>query len=51
MFSPLGYLESMANYDRDLGEFAVRYASQNELDCETFVTEMRDWRLEAAELA
>ncbi len=44
------YLGSGANFDRALGEFAIRYARQNELDYEAFVTEIREGRLEAAEL-
>ncbi len=43
------YLGSGSNFDRSLGEFGVRYARQNELDYEAFVTEIRDGRLEAAE--
>jgi len=44
------YLGSSTNFELALGEFAVRYARQNELDYEAFVTEIRDGRLEAAEL-
>ncbi|TDI48884.1 MAG: DUF2252 domain-containing protein [Acidobacteria bacterium] len=44
------YLGSEANFDRALGEFAVRYARQNELDYEAFVTDIRNGRLEAVEL-
>jgi uncharacterized protein (DUF2252 family) len=44
------YLGSGANFDRALGEFAIKYARQNELDYEAFVTEIREGRLEAAEL-
>lgn len=44
------YLGLAANFDRALGEFAVRYARQNVLDYEAFVTEIREGRLEAAEL-
>jgi hypothetical protein len=44
------YLGSGANFDRALGEFAIRYARQNELDYEACVTEIREGRLEAAEL-
>jgi uncharacterized protein (DUF2252 family) len=44
------YLGSGSNFDRALGEFAVRYSRQNEMDYEAFVTEIRDGRLEAAEL-
>jgi uncharacterized protein (DUF2252 family) len=44
------YLGSGSNFDRALGEFAVRYSRQNELDYEAFVSEIRDGRLEAAEL-
>jgi uncharacterized protein (DUF2252 family) len=44
------YLGSSTNFERALGEFAVRYARQNQLDYEAFMTEIRDGRLEAAEL-
>ncbi len=44
------YLGSEATFDRALGEFAVRYARQNKLDYEAFVTEIRDGRLGAVEL-
>jgi uncharacterized protein (DUF2252 family) len=44
------YLGSGTNFDRALGEFAVRYERQNESDYEAFVTEIREGRLEAAEL-
>jgi len=46
----LGHLGSVAHLDRDLGEFAVRYVCQNELDYESFVTEIRKGQLEVAEL-
>jgi uncharacterized protein (DUF2252 family) len=44
------YLGSGSNFERALGDFAVRYARQNELDYEAFMTEIRDGRLQAAEL-
>ncbi len=44
------YLESSSNFERALDEFAVRYARQNELDYEAFMTEIRDGRLAAEEL-
>ncbi|MEE8407509.1 MAG: DUF2252 domain-containing protein [Acidimicrobiia bacterium] len=44
------YLGSSSNFERAIGEFAVRYARQNDLDYEAFVTEIRDGRLAAEEL-
>jgi uncharacterized protein (DUF2252 family) len=44
------YLGAGSNFDRALGEFAVKYSRQNELDYQAFMSEIRDGRLEAAEL-
>lgn len=44
------YLGSGPLFDHTLGEFAVKYARQNESDYETFVTEIREGRLEAMEI-
>lgn len=44
-----GYLGRSDRFDRAMGEFAIRYADQNEADHREFIDAIRDGRLETAE--
>jgi hypothetical protein len=44
-----GYLGSSATFDQALGDFAQRYADQNELDYDAYREEIRSGRLQAVE--